>query len=357
MSYLPPLPLGPDDELAEEITPAPEAEPSIPLAPLPSLEGQDGQERSDPEGLPDVEVLEGVLHQARLHFPEYAEYLERWDELRQRIVKAVEYYPENGAWQRLTKCRGMLQYGFYQFNAEDPGSIINLVLPPLELSPQQKVAQQYGLHLRKPYNERRSYPFRTTHLAFLVMTGRPILPIEDVEFINPEARFRQAFSNLRKVPASAARIAQLKGKDRRLALRLLKHQERAEEGKRIALPRRAEKAPAPPISYHELFEYSPEQGVLLWKKDVSRSIKESYPAGCLKTAREYNTEIRVGYNKHYYKAVDIIFELMMGQPLPDHLVCHYKDGDRTNLEWDNLEFVTRVEARRKRLEMKQEEDA
>ena len=89
------------------------------------------------------------------------------------------------------------------------------------------------------------------------------------------------------------------------------------------------------INVNALFNYDPETGALTWRANRGRRVKAGTRAG----TRTRNGIIRVGIKGYTYMAAKIIW-LMQKNEVPEGQI-KFRDGDTTNLSWDNMYHVPR----------------
>lgn len=90
---------------------------------------------------------------------------------------------------------------------------------------------------------------------------------------------------------------------------------------------------------HEIFDYDPDSGNLIWKMRTSNRIKIGNIAGCI-NALGYRT---ISIKGTAYLAHRIVYAMHHGSEIIDGLVVDHKDNDRLNNRLDNLRAATHAE--------------
>jgi hypothetical protein len=92
-----------------------------------------------------------------------------------------------------------------------------------------------------------------------------------------------------------------------------------------------------PEELHDLFDYNPETGHLIWKVNAARRRKPGDIAGCKST----DGRILVGIRRKIYKAHRIIWAMQTGE-WPKHKIDHINEDPSDN-RWSNLRAATQSE--------------
>jgi hypothetical protein len=87
----------------------------------------------------------------------------------------------------------------------------------------------------------------------------------------------------------------------------------------------------------ELLEYTPENGLLVWKKTNSNAAKKGTIAGYLSKT---DNRVSVRIDSKLYKAHRVIFLIVTGE-WPEEI--DHINGDSSDNRWDNLRSVTHRE--------------
>jgi hypothetical protein len=92
-----------------------------------------------------------------------------------------------------------------------------------------------------------------------------------------------------------------------------------------------------PTELHDLFEYNPQTGHLIWKVNAARRRKPGEIAGC----KSPEGRILVGVHGRLYKAHRIIWAMQTGE-WPDKQIDHINEDPSDN-RWVNLRLATKAQ--------------
>lgn len=84
----------------------------------------------------------------------------------------------------------------------------------------------------------------------------------------------------------------------------------------------------------DTFNYVPDKGVIL-NRLTGKQVGFLWTDGNLAYMK---VSVREGSQVHKYQSARMAYTLVTGEPLKSSVVISYKDGDPTNLKWDNLVF-------------------